>query len=86
MHLHLGLILSQSLLPGSHGMNTLPSLTFCPPPTGCLKLSIQPITGLKPLKHEPNNLPFLELIFFNFCQKQKKKKLIQGFKIHTGDL
>lgn len=33
MHLVLGLILSQSLLPGSHGMNTLPSLTFCPPPS-----------------------------------------------------
>lgn len=42
-------------------------------PPGCLNLSIQPTTGLEPLKHEPNNLPFLELICLNFCQKQEKK-------------
>lgn len=76
MHLVLGLILSQSLVPGSHGMNTLPSLTICTP-AQCLKLSIQLTTGLKPLKHEPNNLPFLELICLNFLSEaEKKKKLI----------
>lgn len=63
MYLVLGLILSQSLPPGSHEMN-------CPPlPHECLKLSIQPTTRLKPLKHEQNNLLFLELICLNFLSE-----------------